>query len=704
MAGVNKGARCRGTNLLIVTIRSVLNFIGVDLNRDILLPSIAVLVVVVIAIAPYLNALTGPFIYDDLPNIVDNKSIHITELDGASLLSAGFSSPLPRRSFSYITFAINHYFHGLDTFGYHLVNVVIHALNSILVLFIGRALLCGVEPPSGLRSRILVSSALAACVFATHPIQVQSVAYIVQRMTLLATFFVLSSFALYVASVGLTGFRKWVCVLTSAVLWTFAVASKEIAITLPALIFLHKWLIQERGTFAWIRGHLPLAGILLSVTTLAYIMLNGLEEIPSLAQMYSNRPFTLQERLLTESRVVVHYLSLIVLPTPDRLNLIHTFPLSRSLLVPISTLVSSIFLAALVVGALLVRRRAPLLSFGLLWFFINLLLESTIIALDIAYEHRLYLPLAGLAWIVGYVSFSYATEVSRATALGAPLFLVALLGTGSYLRSEVWTDELVMWRDVAAKSPDSYVALNNYASALRDRGRGEHALPLYHKALNLRTGIPATHLNIASTLIGLGRFVEAEAQITTMQEALGSSTSSYEMLGNIAMKQRNVHVAVRHFTKALELDSDSYTANMELGNIYVQKAQFNLAIGHLKRAKAVRFDEPYPRYLLARAYDARRNFKRAIREYRDLTKITDDSLVLFHFADSLINVAALTGAEKLLSQVVLRNDGLAFDAAVKLGDVETLLGKPDRAAKSYKIAQDLRPGDSRIREKIDKLR
>ena len=132
--------------------------------------------------------------------------------------------------------------------------------------------------------------------------------------------------------------------------------------------------------------------------------------ITKIMQEYERREFTLYERVLTQFRVMVRYLSLIIFPHPARLNLDYNFTISESLFAPITTLFSVIFIFSSIIFAVFVRNRYPLISFCIFWFYINNIIESTVIALEIIFEHRVYIPSIGVIFMIAVLLFRFAEK------------------------------------------------------------------------------------------------------------------------------------------------------------------------------------------------------------------------------------------------------------------------------------------------------
>jgi tetratricopeptide (TPR) repeat protein len=226
-----------------------------------------------------------------------------------------------------------------------------------------------------------------------------------------------------------------------------------------------------------------------------------------IANDYARRGFTMTEYLLTESRVVVHYLSLLAFPHPGRLQLDYDFPLSRSGLSPPATLAALALALALAVRS---RRRSPLLSFSVLWFFFNLAIESTFIPLDLVYEHRLYVPSMSL------VALFVALVVRRLSSSGGALVLVlvaAISGYWTFERNRAWADPVRIFEQDAARAPGKARVHANLAKAYLARGDAERARAAFERALELEPGMNGAWVSLANIELDFGGSLDRAEEI-----------------------------------------------------------------------------------------------------------------------------------------------------------------------------------------------
>jgi hypothetical protein len=355
-------------------------------HETLLLSLLAVIVILI-----YTGALTSPFIFDDSPNIIHNPHIRIPTLNFENLAWAGYQSPESRRPVANISFALNYYFNGYNPVGYHVVNILIHLVCGIFLYLLAKATL---QTPA-LRTRYEKFGwipFLTVFIWLVHPLQTQSVTYVVQRMNSMAAMFYILSMLFYVKfRMSTVAWMKWTlfagCLFTAIL----AFGTKEITATLPLFIILYEWYFFQELGWQWARRNFLLLGgvcLLFVIIALVYVDFDP----ANILRGYGFRDFTPAQRLLTQSRVVIFYISLMLWPNPSRLNLDHDFALSHSLLSPASTLVAITVIIALIVFAILVARKEPLLSFSIIWFFGNLVIESSLIGLELVFEHRTYLP------------------------------------------------------------------------------------------------------------------------------------------------------------------------------------------------------------------------------------------------------------------------------------------------------------------------
>ncbi|MDY6905667.1 MAG: tetratricopeptide repeat protein [Thermodesulfobacteriota bacterium] len=447
---------------------------------------LATLIVVI-----YSNSFNSSWHFDDLGNIVQKSEIHINNLSFPALKNAATHRGHVNRPLSRLSFAFNWYFHNGDVVGYHVVNTLIHVLTAF---FLFLTIINFFRTP-GLRGLYegdeYFIALLATVLWAANPIQTQAVTYIVQRMASMAAMFYILAMLCYVKA-RLSRHFLTTAMLSSAcaIFFILGVASKENAVLLPLslllveLIFfkaIRRW-VSNRKVFFW-------GGIAaIFVMFLAAVFLT--KDIFSILDGYSKRPFTLSERVLTESRILVFYLTQLFYPVPTRLCLEHYFPLSTSsLLSPWTTLPAIGLILALIALAVFKIRQWLFFSFAVLFFFLNHLIESTIIPLELVFEHRNYLPSLFLFVPVAIglkrlIYFYQDKKMMYAIIIGFTILLVIGFGMGTYVRNMAYKTDKLFWEDVKTKTPQFGRLYHNLAFVYyKMEGNDEKELALYKKAL-----------------------------------------------------------------------------------------------------------------------------------------------------------------------------------------------------------------------------
>ncbi len=435
------------------------------LRWSITLACVALLVTAMV----YWPGLSGEFQFDDQPNIIDNPAVALNSFNWPEVREAAFSgmgvSSRIGRPLSMLSFALNHYFSGFDPFVFKATNLAIHLLNGLLVY----ALVLAIAPfllGSDVRNRRVEhgSAALAlmvSVVWLLHPLNLTSVLYVVQRMTSLSALWVLCGVLAYAVARRrmLAGQSAYALLLLVPLCTALAFLAKENGILLPGYVlilelFVFRFRSPRPEQVRILKGFAVALVALPLIAAFAYLMLWP----ESILGGYSKRPFSLSERLLTEARVVLFYLRLILLPDLSAMGLYHDdFGLSRGLLNPISTLLAIVGLSALVATALAVVGRFPVFPFAVGWFLVGHSLESTVVPLELVHEHRNYLPSLGplllgcSALVVAVRRFDWSYKAVS----GAALIACVVLGGMTWIRAGYWANSLTLTAVTAANHPRS---------------------------------------------------------------------------------------------------------------------------------------------------------------------------------------------------------------------------------------------------------
>jgi len=547
----------------------------------------------------YGNSFDCSWHFDDEPNITDNPNLHLKEITWENLKRALFSDrnnpTMPYRPVACLTFALNHYLGGLNVFGYHLVNIFIHLLSSIfLFLFTYHTL----NLPS-LRTKYAPQSyfiaLLATTLWAINPVQTQAVTYIVQRMASLAgMFYIMSMFFYLKARISETGSKKIIFFILCFVSFVMALGSKENAAILPLSIFLYEIVILHEDAGSYLRRNLRVFLIVCGGTLLLgllYMYFKG-GNIFSFLNGYENRPFTLTQRLLTEPRIIVFYISLLFYPVPGRLSIAHSINISTSLFNPIWTFFSILFILGAIGYALHLAKRRPLLSFCILFFFLNHAIESTILPLELIFEHRNYIPsmLVFLPIAIGFAKLLqlYAKKPLMKHIITAFIILLLIgFGHAAFMRNFAWKNEKTLWIEAIEKSPDLFRSNHNLGTYYHNHGYKKQAILEYQKALekrviNRKDEIFVTYYNLGEIYGDLKNYKKALDYYYRALRINPAFPALYNNIAGIFDRQGKYELACRYLVEALRLQPNNTVTNLNLGLYYLRERQPEKAIYHLQ--------------------------------------------------------------------------------------------------------------------------
>jgi tetratricopeptide (TPR) repeat protein len=541
--------------------------------------------IVVAGLAAYGNSFSGPFIYDDLSSIRDNPSIRHLSAIGEVLSPPGNGETVSGRPLLNLSFAINYAISGPSTRGYHVVNLAIHILNGLLLLGILRQTFCSsVLSPRFGRAALGLGWA-TAILWTVHPLQTESVTYIVQRAESLASMLYL--LVLYCAIRGMHAKRPvgWYVVAVGSC-W-LGVATKETVVTAPLMVLLYDRTfvggsLQEAFRRRWSLYVALAAGWMLLIGLLWSTGLVGRREEMGTLDAWSYA--------CSQPGVLLHYLRLSVWPDPLCFN--YDWPAGKTMgaILPAMTAVGLLVVAT-------VRGLTGGRTWGFVgaWFFLILAPSSSVQPLgQLAFEHRMYLPLAAVASAVVVGGAMAGQWLARRGWLPGRAGMIAgvcvvtlaavVLGQVTFRRNEAYGTELSIWQDTVAKAPHSSFAHNNLGVELTNSGRVAEAIEHCQEAIRLKPDNASAHANLGNALKEAGRAAEA---IERYQEAIRlkpSDAQPHYNLGNALAKGGRVAEAIEHYQEAIRLKPDYASAHMNLGVLLGELGRLPEAIEHHRQA------------------------------------------------------------------------------------------------------------------------
>lgn len=664
----------------------------------------SVLSLAILLLLIYGNSFDCSWQFDDEPNITDNSHLHLDTLTWEGIKRAIFSDRnnpgFPYRPVACLTFAFNYYFGGLDVFGYHLVNLVIHWLSSVfLFLFIYHSLnLSKLRDKYGPDS---YSLALLATVFwAINPVQVQAVTYIVQRMASLAgLFFILGMYLYLKARTTSNPTQTVLFFILCFISFLLALGSKENAAMLPVVIFTYETLLIQRNPFLFLRSNLKLILFAVGFTLLiglSYFYFKDGSIFSFLKGYETNRPFSFQERLLTQPRVILFYISLLIYPITDRLNIAHSIAFSKSLIDPISTLLSFFIITLLLFIAIYRSSKNPLVSFCIIFFFLNHIIESSIFPLEIIFEHRNYIPsmLFFLPFAIGFVAVCKKYRTKRITRYALAAF-VSLLMTGFghavHLRNFDWKTPGTLWADSVAKSPDIFRPHHNLAKWYDDNGDMKKALAIYKEALtktanNRQNEKFITYFNLGNLFNRTGKQDKAISNYEKAIRLNPGFSPTYNNLAVLFSGQGKHEISNQYTKKALQLSPEDPATNLNVGLINLKYGLNNKAIYHFKKALATKDTADKALFYLGIAYKKKGLLGRAtVLFQKSLVTAPRNIHIRLHLAETYYRAGLFSNAEEQADRAL----ALLPNKQALNNMVNELLSEPDPLMRKIKPDKEI---------------
>ena len=587
----------------------------------------------------YSNIYHAPFVFDDVGKIVDNVKIKYL----TNYLS--FARLLWPRGVVDLTFALNYRFGGLEVFGYHLINIVIHILNGLLVYFLALTILRRTfhltqssETYQLSSSSIPLMALFAALIFVAHPIQTQAVTYTVQRYASMAAFFYMASVLFYLKGrlkqEGLNAEKPsrenksqvFIFYILSGVSGMVAFLSKENAASLPATILLVEYLLVDRMWRGWKR-RLPWFGLVFALWAFfVFVVLISRKGGADLGALFEDVSGPLKETervtrwryLCTQFNVIVIYIRLLFVPIKQNLDYVYAF---KKGFFDGYTPLAFLFLAGLIGIGIRELKRRPVISLGIFWFFITLSVESSVIPIkDALFEHRLYLPMFGFSLIVSMVLFSILWA-KRFWAISLSAIMVIALGTATYRRNKLWQDDVLLWADVVSKKPDNYRGHANLGGALDRQGRTDEAIGQYLEALKIRPDNVYVHNNLGVALVKQGQTEKGIEHYLAALHKKPDYAFAHNNLGVALEKQGRLDKAMEQYQEALRIKPDYAEAHANVGNILQMKGRLDKAMEQYQEALRIKPDYADAHYNWASALQKQGRLKEAIDHYMDALRI-----------------------------------------------------------------------------------
>jgi len=660
------------------------------------------LVVVVAGLLAYLNSFTGPFVFDDVGSIPENPTIrHLWPIWQCLSPPHRGGLTVEGRPLINLSLAINYALGGYNVWGYHALNLTVHILAGLALLGLVRRTL--LQP--ALRERFGATAnelALATAVLWTvHPLQTESVTYMIQRAESIMGLFYLLTLYCFIRGVESARPRPWygLCVAACAL----GMTSKEVMVTAPVMVLLYdRAFVASSFREAWQRRW-PLYLALSATWILLAVVLAAGHNFANASLNARSIHLTWWEYLATQPGVILYYLRLSVWPAP--LSVSHPWSIARTWMGILPPAVVVVVLLGASARAV-TRNPAPLRAgpawgFVGAWFFLILAPTSSVVPLlDLVYEHRMYLSLAAVVSVAVMGLYSLMGRHSLAVFVA----LAVGLGVLTWRRNQDYRSEVTFWGDLVAKSPNNSAGYCNLGIALERAGRVQEAIAQFEQSLRLKRDSAEAHNDLGLVLWRRGKVEEAIEHYDRALKIKPDFAEAHYNLGLALAQIGKASEAIGHYEQAIRIWPGFAEAHYSLALALAQLGKTHEAIGHYQQALRLKPDYPEAHNNLGNILLQEGRMTEAIVQFEQALHFKPD------FAEAHANLGnALLRTGRALEAIqhyeqALRLTPNSFGMHYNLGVALEEVGRVPEAIEQYKQALHLKPGFAQAQNRLARLR
>ena len=579
----------------------------------------AICIALLFSIAVYILSLNAPFIFDDNHMIVNNAFIKNAKYFGLFFKGYVTSYPIPKgmcRPLLMLTFAFNYATSKLNPIGYHIINLLFHFLNAVLLYTLLKTL--KKDAPFGL---ILIITLL----FVVHPINTEAVTYISSRSDLMATFFILSGFILYLR-------ERYVFALF---VYTLALLTKETGLCLPILIGGYFLLYQTKGIkYIFKNKKIIIFLSSLLIATVAYLFYKNIY----FSGIAESRLRSSLSNIILQSWVSFFYLRLFIFP--DNLNIFHAYPDIDNIwdingILPLLGIILIVFLL------FLLRKKNKLVSMGIFIYLVGLAPKFYATLRVPVMEHHFYLPGTGVYVVLLALSGSLYRR-NRRYFLYTGWGIIALLSVLTIERNCQFNSALMIWKKGTEKEPDHLGNWLNLAVEYKKEGNLKKAKNILSKTLTMpnkdrdwKTGI---YINLANIYFMEKKYQKAEKLLKECLKLKPNIARKYQIYNNLGLlyeKMDKYDDMDKYVKEAIKLNPYEESSYQKLARINIQNNKLQEATKYVLKALEINPYDFYSYFLKGKIYEKKNNLKEAEKAYKKSIELKDDWFYS-HYALSLI--------------------------------------------------------------------
>ena len=503
------------------------------------------LIVAAVSFLVYYNSLKNDFVFDDESVVQNNLSIRtISNVPKFFTAEEGFHKVIGRyyRPVVSTLYAIDYSLWGMDPYGFHLTNVLIHVTASLLLLLILMKLF-------GDYKHGLLSALIGTLIFAVHPIHTEAVTWVSGRTDSLATMFFLLSFFFYIKYSDDGNDKKFLWI--SIIAYFTGLLSKEMIVTMPVILLLYDFFFKKRSLEWFKKNYIPYV-LFISFTiifvVIRYMVLKDVVERSTYMYFYGAETSTV---VFTMLKTIPVYFKLLLFP----INLLYhyngVYPDSTSLS-DVKVLYSILFIAALIIVSIVLYKKHNVVSFTILFFFVSLLPVLNIIpTMNFMAERFLYLTSFGLSVLISYVFIKYVSEKNKTVLTSLFLLIIIVFVYLTYNRNSDWKNNDTLYS--TADSRDGSVLLVNAGNIYANKKNYDEAEKRYRRAIEIRDNSVLAHHNLGLIYLLKGNLDSAEIQIKKGLLIDSLAPDGYFQLSNIYQQKGRIAEAISSLEKLQEV-------------------------------------------------------------------------------------------------------------------------------------------------------
>jgi len=612
---------------------------------------------------------------------------------------------------------------GLDVTSYHVLNLAVHILAGLALFGVVRRTLTGDRLKDHIGNAATPVALVVALIWLLHPLQTSAVTYIIQRAESMMGMFYLLTLYCAIRSFDSTSRSRWAWYGAAILACALGMRTKQVMLTAPLMVLLYDWIFVSRGLEKALRRHwLLYVGLVFTWLLLLKSLDLLLKDKTAGFGMVSMTPW---QYARTQPGVILHYLRLALLPVG--LCLDYRWPVAEGFWQIGPQMLAIAVLLALTCWALWKR---PAVGFLGAWFFGVLSVSSSVIPIaDLAFEHRMYLPLAAVICLLvvgGYVLGRrllgrYLTvRAERRKAVMVPCVtllagMIVVLGCLTHARNAKYASKGTMWADVAAKRPNNSRAFYNLGNHYARHKQNAKAVECYKTAIRIQPDYAQAQYNLGNVLRKMNRYEEAIHYYKLAienRDTLGSSgkvARIYNNLASVLVHQNRLDEAIPYYQRAIQVNRRYAQAYNNLGVIMLRKGKLEQAVKYYRTAVRLKPDYVDARGNLAAALRRSGDYAAAIEQYKLVLKEGRQRYSRRRLAEICSNIAGslvkLRQPEQALQYYrkaieIDPNYGRAYyNLAVALTD----LNRPDEAIEAYRQAVRVRPTDALAHQNLAML-